>query len=56
MYSWGRGEFGRLGHGDEEPRKVPHLIEAFVGKNIKEVAAGGYHNLAMNGSVYPLFI
>ena len=29
VYSWGSGKFGKLGHGDLEPRFVPTLIRSF---------------------------
>ena len=36
-YSFGRGDFGVLGHGDEENRLVPTLIEALAGFRVREV-------------------
>lgn len=48
VYSWGRGEFGRLGHGDTDTKSHPHVIEALVGHKINHIAAGGYHSGAMN--------
>ena len=26
LYTWGSGEFGRLGHGDEEVQLLPKLV------------------------------
>lgn len=28
LYTWGSGEFGRLGHGDEESQVLPKLVGA----------------------------
>jgi alpha-tubulin suppressor-like RCC1 family protein len=54
VFSWGRNEFGRLGHGGEAHREIPTRILAFEKKVIVQVAAGGYHSLAMDlaGLVY----
>ena len=30
LYTWGSGEFGRLGHGDEESQTLPKLVSAIV--------------------------
>lgn len=51
VYSWGRGEFGRLGHGDTESKSHPYIIEDLMGKNVTAIAAGGYHSGAMNGII-----
>mmetsp|Transcript_1612 Transcript_1612/g.5031 ORF Transcript_1612/g.5031 Transcript_1612/m.5031 type:complete len:454 (-) Transcript_1612:444-1805(-) len=54
IYSWGRGEFGRLGHGDQRHKVYPHLVMALADVKIKQVACGGYHSLALaeDGTVY----
>jgi len=52
VFSWGRGELGRLGHDDENslvyPTKIPGL------ECIASVSAGGYHSLALceKGGLY----
>ena len=44
MFTWGSGEFGRLGYETEtKQQKVPRIIKAFYGKKIIKVALGGYH-------------
>ena len=30
LYTWGSGEFGRLGHGDEESQTLPKLVSVIV--------------------------
>ena len=34
VYSWGDGGKGQLGHGDQENKLKPQLIEALKGKSI----------------------
>jgi hypothetical protein len=46
-WSFGRGMFGRLGHGDEENEAVPRLIEALNRKAIKQVSAGFFHSMVL---------
>jgi len=38
VYSWGDGDYGALGHGDDEPRIVPSQIESL--SRIERIAAG----------------
>lgn len=60
LYSWGRGENGRLGHGDLLTRFRPKLIEHYEaaesnclslaehGIKFKFIAAGFHHNIAIS--------
>jgi RCC1 and BTB domain-containing protein len=43
LYTWGSGEYGRLGHGDETRQASPKLVEALQGKACTFVGAGGFH-------------
>jgi alpha-tubulin suppressor-like RCC1 family protein len=54
VYSFGEGQYGSLGHGDEEQQLVPKLIEMMRGKKVVQVSAGGLHNLVLTerGEVY----
>lgn len=57
VYSWGFGQNGRLGHGDQNLYAVPKIIEAFQlsdEQKIIEVAAGDSHSMARSkeGRVY----
>ena len=31
VFSWGRGEFGALGHGDAKDRALPRIVDALRG-------------------------
>ncbi|GLD91610.1 hypothetical protein PINS_up000143 [Pythium insidiosum] len=44
-YSFGRGEYGRLGLGDTRSRYRPHLVEALKGHRVVQAACGGTHTL-----------
>ena len=53
LWSWGRNEFGQLGHGDEGSdtnRSVPKKIESpteFLEKKIVKICGGRNHTLAI---------
>ncbi|KAJ8476942.1 hypothetical protein OPV22_020669 [Ensete ventricosum] len=53
VYSWGWGDFGRLGHGNSSDVFTPQPIKALQGLKIKQIACGDSHCLAvtMNGEV-----
>ncbi|XP_044262446.1 E3 ubiquitin-protein ligase HERC2 isoform X2 [Tribolium madens] len=40
LYTWGKGRYGRLGHGDSEDQLKPKLIEELVGYKVIDVACG----------------
>lgn len=54
VYTWGRGDDGRLGHGDNGWKFVPRLVEELHGKNIRQVTCGSYHTAAVtvSGDLY----
>lgn len=31
LYTWGKGRYGRLGHGDSDDQLKPKLVEALIG-------------------------
>lgn len=33
LYTWGKGRYGRLGHGDSDDQMRPKLVEALRGKS-----------------------
>lgn len=47
LYNFGRGDSGQLGHGDEEDKSAPTLIEAFQESNVLDFAAGDSHCLVV---------
>lgn len=40
LYTWGLGEYGRLGHNDNCTQLKPKLVQALVGQRIVQVACG----------------
>ncbi|VEN50261.1 unnamed protein product [Callosobruchus maculatus] len=40
LYTWGKGRYGRLGHGDSEDQLKPKLVEALLGYKVVDVACG----------------
>ncbi|KAL1138806.1 hypothetical protein AAG570_008868, partial [Ranatra chinensis] len=40
LYTWGKGRYGRLGHGDSENQLKPKLVEALLGYHVIDVACG----------------
>ncbi|KAL3528160.1 hypothetical protein ACH5RR_012816 [Cinchona calisaya] len=53
VYSWGWGDFGRLGHGNSSDLFAPQPIKALHGLKIRQIACGDSHCLAvtMQGEV-----
>eukprot|EP00271_Cylindrocystis_brebissonii_P008505 TRINITY_DN22878_c0_g1_i1.p1 TRINITY_DN22878_c0_g1~~TRINITY_DN22878_c0_g1_i1.p1 ORF type:complete len:446 (+),score=66.57 TRINITY_DN22878_c0_g1_i1:322-1659(+) len=54
VWSWGWGDFGRLGHGNSTDLFCPHPIKALNGLPIRQIACGDCHCLAIttDGEVY----
>lgn len=40
LYTWGKGRYGRLGHGDSEDQLKPQMVEALIGYRVIDVACG----------------
>jgi len=47
VLTWGRGAFGRLGHGDEADASSPREVEALRGLGVSQIACGVYHTLVV---------
>ncbi|GAB2218596.1 hypothetical protein Droror1_Dr00001822 [Drosera rotundifolia] len=47
VYSWGWGDFGRLGHGNSSDLFTPQPIRALDGMKIRQIACGDSHCLAV---------
>lgn len=52
LYTWGKGEFGILGQGDENDYYAPKKVDALNGLNIKQVVCGQNHTLALSKDGY----
>ena len=54
VYTWGRGDDGRLGHGDNGWKYVPRLTHSLTGQIVTHVTCGSYHTAAVssNGDLY----
>ena len=54
MLTWGTGEYGRLGHGDEMDQLTPKRVEALIGVRAKQVSCGCIHTAVCteDGEVY----
>ncbi len=40
LFTWGKGRYGRLGHGDSEDQLRPKFVEALLGYRVIDVACG----------------
>ena len=49
VWSWGDGDYGKLGHGNRQYQLLPKKVEAFAGQRVVAVSAGAYRNLARTG-------
>lgn len=54
VYTWGRGDDGRLGHGDNGWKYVPRVAQSLAGQSIVQVTCGSYHTaaVAVNGDLF----
>eukprot|EP00396_MALV-II-16_sp_LP-1_P000478 gene478-405_t len=43
LYTWGRGQNGRLGHNSEESEFTPRAVEALMGQHVVQVSCGDFH-------------
>jgi alpha-tubulin suppressor-like RCC1 family protein len=50
VFSWGKNNFGQLGHGDTKNRNTPTKVDFFDGKKILQISCGEYHCLALEGN------
>ena len=48
MYSWGRGQYGVLGQGDEQPRNIPSLVTSLPFTDIVHIDAGHSYAAAVS--------
>jgi hypothetical protein len=43
VFTWGKGKYGRLGHGDKSDQETPKRVEALVGVKATMVSCGDRH-------------
>lgn len=47
VWTWGKGDYYRLGHGTDQHVRRPTLVQALKGKRVVDVAVGALHCLAV---------
>jgi alpha-tubulin suppressor-like RCC1 family protein len=54
IFTWGRGEYGQLGHGDRSSVMLPKLVECLLPHKIRQLSLGTSHSAAItdNGLVF----
>eukprot|EP00743_Colponemidia_sp_Colp-15_P009532 GILK01010428.1.p1 GENE.GILK01010428.1~~GILK01010428.1.p1 ORF type:complete len:501 (-),score=40.01 GILK01010428.1:120-1583(-) len=54
VYTWGRGEYGQLGHGDRTSQHIPKLVDRLQGRVVIHVSLGTSHSACLTdeGHVY----
>mmetsp|Transcript_8791 Transcript_8791/g.26070 ORF Transcript_8791/g.26070 Transcript_8791/m.26070 type:complete len:173 (+) Transcript_8791:564-1082(+) len=50
VYTWGRGDDGRLGHGDNGWKYVPRITRSLERQVVTQVTCGSYHTAAVTGN------
>jgi E3 ubiquitin-protein ligase HERC2 len=48
VWTWGKGDYFRLGHGNDQHIRKPAVVESLRGKKIVHVAVGALHCLAVS--------
>lgn len=50
VYTWGRGDDGRLGHGDNGWKYIPRAVNALSTKRVCQITCGSYHTAAVTNT------
>ena len=50
VYSWGDGDFGKLGRGGSDGCNVPHVIDRLNGLGVSQIECGAQFSLALTKS------
>ena len=48
VFTWGAGDCAQLGHGTKTDLRVPRVVKALLGEGVQAIAAGCFHNGAIN--------
>ncbi|KXJ19610.1 ultraviolet-B receptor UVR8 [Exaiptasia diaphana] len=48
VYTWGKCTKGMLGHGEDSEEMSPRVVEALLGRDIRKIACGASHMLALS--------
>lgn len=51
IYTWGASSKGTLGHGEETEELIPRVVESLLGRDIRLLACGTEHTLAVSGNL-----
>ena len=54
VFSWGDGDYGKLGRGGNEGSKVPKRVESLSGKGVVKLMCGSQFSIALtkSGHIY----
>ena len=50
IYSWGNGDYGKLGRGGSDGCKTPKLVDKLQGQKITKVSCGTHFSAALSES------
>ena len=58
LYTWGRGCWGRLGHGNNEKEDKPKHVTSLIGKKVVHVQCGNIHTAVVtsDGDLYTWYV
>ena len=52
VYSWGDGDYGKLGRGGNEGSKIPKKIDSLTGKSVMKLLCGSQFSVALTSQGY----
>lgn len=56
VYTWGKGDYHRLGHGNSDHIRRPKKVAALQGKKIVSIATGSLHCIAVSKIILAITI